>query len=141
MFFLFLHKQLHMKKTVFVLMVVLTAAFLTAMTTSDPLTAKTKSTVSPGASIEIPDSVMQIVRIACMDCHSDNGSAMARGKLNFSKWSSYDSDKQVSKAIKSCEEMGKASMPPKKWRAKKPDQVPTQAQVDLFCRWTKSLSK
>lgn len=130
-----------MKKTIIVLMVVFTAAFLTAMTASGPLTGTTKTTDSQGASIEIPDSVMQIIRTACMDCHSDNGSAMARGKLNFSKWSSYDTGKQINKAIKSCEEMGKASMPPKKWRAKKPDQVPTQAQVDLFCRWTKSLSK
>lgn len=130
-----------MKKTLIIAMVTVTAAFLTAMSASDLINSGTKATSSPAPSIEIPDSVMQIVRTACMDCHSDNGSAMARGKLNFSKWSTYDMNKQINKARKSCEEMGKSSMPPRKWRAKKPELVPTQAQVELFCHWTKGLSK
>jgi hypothetical protein len=66
---------------------------------------------------------------------------MARGKLNFSKWAEYDAEKQKSKAAECCEEMAKGDMPPKKWRTKKPDQVPTQQQMDMFCRWSKTLSK
>jgi hypothetical protein len=94
-----------------------------------------------GGNTNLPDSLLSFIETACMDCHSNDGSAMARGKLNFSKWSEYDSKKQFEKASESCEKLAKGSMPPKKWRSKHPDLIPTQNQVDMFCRWTKTLPR
>jgi hypothetical protein len=94
---------------------------------------------APGT--ELPDSVMKFVQTACMDCHSDDGSGMARGKVNFSKWAGYDAEKQLKKANAICKELTQNDMPPKKWRANNPDNVPTQAQIDMMCRWAKSLQK
>ena len=115
--------------------------FLVSMTSTSSKGDDLKSKAPATEGVAIPDSILQFVRTACMDCHSNDGSSIARGKLNFSKWAEYDADKQKSKAAESCEEMAKGDMPPKKWRAKKPDQVPTQEQIDMFCRWTKTLSK
>jgi hypothetical protein len=66
---------------------------------------------------------------------------MAKGKVNFSKWSTYDAEKQSKKANAICKELTKGDMPPKKWRANNPNDVPTQAEVDMICRWAKSLQK
>lgn len=131
-----------MKKT-FLLTLAAVAGFifLVSMTSTTSSGDDLRKNAPAADGVEIPDSILQFVRTACMDCHSNEGSSIARGKLNFSKWAEYDADKQKSKAAQSCEEMAKGDMPPKKWRAKKPDLVPTQAQMDMFCRWTKTLSK
>ncbi len=94
---------------------------------------------APGT--ELPDSVRKFVQVACMDCHSDDGSSMARGKVNFSKWGTYDADKQIKKANAISKELSKNGMPPKKWRANNPDNIPTPAQIDMMIRWAKSLQK
>lgn len=101
--------------------------------------SKKPSTAGPGT--ELPDSIQKFVQRACMDCHADEGSSMARGKINFSKWATYDAEKQAKKVISMCKELTKSSMPPKKWRAKNSAEVPTQAEVDMICRWAKSLQK
>ena len=101
--------------------------------------SRNNSPAAPGS--ELPDSVMKFVQKTCMDCHADDGSSMARGKVNFSKWSSYDADKQIKKATAICKELTKNSMPPKKWRTNNADNVPTQAQIDMICRWAKGLVK
>jgi hypothetical protein len=88
---------------------------------------------------EIPDSIHQMIETSCMQCHSDDGSAMARGKLNFSKWNTYSVEKKFEKASECCIEMSKGDMPPKKWRTKNPTLIPTQAKIDAFCIWSKSL--
>lgn len=131
-----------MKKLVLLILSAVTGfIFLVSMTSATSNGDGLKKNAAANEGVEIPDSIMQFVRTACMDCHSNEGSSIARGKLNFSKWSEYDAGKQKTKAAESCEEMAKGDMPPKKWRAKKPDQVPTQEQMDMFCRWTKTLSK
>ena len=89
----------------------------------------------------LPDSVMKIVQKACMDCHADDGNFMAKGKINFSSWDKYDSEKQFNKANAMCKELTKSAMPPKKWRTNNPKDIPTQADVDMVCRWAKSLQK
>jgi len=95
----------------------------------------------PEQGAELPDSVMKFVQKACMDCHADDGSSMARGKVNFSKWGTYDADKQAKKANSICRELTKGDMPPKKWRANNPSDVPTQAEADMICRWAKGMQK
>lgn len=97
------------------------------------------SPVAPGT--ELPDSIMKFVQKTCMDCHADDGSSIAKMKVNFSKWSEYDADKQIKKANAICKELTKSSMPPKKWRANNPDNVPTPAQIDMICRWAKGIVK
>lgn len=95
----------------------------------------------PPAGTEIPDSVMKIFRRACMDCHSDDGTSMARGKVNFDKWSAYDAEKQVKKAGQICKQVTKGSMPPKGWRKNNPNDIPTQSEIDLICKWSQNNQK
>lgn len=109
--------------------------------TTEVVEARDCSLTVAAADANLPDSVMQVVRTACMDCHSDDGSAFARGKLNFSKWSEYSEEKRIEKARDICDEMTKNGMPPKKWRNNNPDKIPTQAQTDLICRWASSAGK
>jgi uncharacterized membrane protein len=90
---------------------------------------------------ELPDSVMKVVKKACMDCHADDGNFMAKGKVNFSTWGSYDDQKQMKKAASICKQLTKSSMPPKKWCANNLEAVPTQAEKDVICRWANSLQK
>jgi hypothetical protein len=117
--------------------IVIGMAFTTA---SEPM----RDSALPGQAapgIELSDSVLKFVQKACMDCHSDDGSSTARSKLNFSKWSTYDAEKQVKKANAICREITKNAMPPKKWRANNPDKVPTQAEIDMVCNWVKTIQK
>jgi hypothetical protein len=94
-----------------------------------------------GPGTEMPDSILKIVQRACMDCHSDDGSSMARSKVNFSKWSTYDAEKQMKKSVAMCKELSKAAMPPKKWRANNAEAIPTQAEVEKICAWSKAIQK
>jgi hypothetical protein len=94
---------------------------------------------APGTAL--PDSIKAFVQKTCMDCHADNGSFMAKGKVNFSVWESYDAEKQVNKAKAICKELAKGSMPPGKWCKNNPGAVPTQAQVNMVCHWANSLQK
>ena len=89
----------------------------------------------------MPDSVKNVIQKAYMDCHSNSGSFLAKGKVNFSIWETYDADKQAGKAKAICKELGSGSMPPGKWRKNNPGAVPTQAQVDMICHWANNLLK
>lgn len=87
----------------------------------------------------LPADVMKIVKKSCMSCHADRGNMKARTALNFSKWDSYSEDKQAAKAKKMCGELTKDKMPPKKYREKHPEDVPTKAEVKTICDWSASL--
>ncbi|MEI7499431.1 MAG: heme-binding domain-containing protein [Bacteroidota bacterium] len=100
-----------------------------------------KKYVTGGAEITLPDSVLKFVQKACMDCHADDGSFMAKGKVNFSVWNNYDSEKQIGKAKSISKVLTKGTMPPKKWRTSNPDNVPTQAEVNMISRWANGLQK
>jgi hypothetical protein len=129
-----------MKKTTCTLIVV--SIFIAAGMLFSPRTVTGSMPGAPeGPGMALPDSIQKLVQRACMDCHADDGSAMARGKLNFSKWESYDSEKQAKKANVMAKELTKAAMPPKKWRANNPDNVPTPAETEMVVKWAKSLKK
>ena len=100
-----------------------------------------KKSVAAGPGTPLPDSIHKMVQRACMDCHADDGNFMAKGKINFSSWDKYDSDKQAAKAQAMCKVLTKGSMPQKKWCANNPSDVPTQAEKDMVCRWAVSLKK
>ena len=93
----------------------------------------------PGTTL--PDSILRFVENSCMDCHAADGNSFARHKLNFSVWETYDSTRQAGKAKEICKELSKKSMPPDKWCKNNPDNVPTQANIDMVCRWANSLQK
>ena len=108
----------------------------------NPQTATgSKKTNVAGPGIAMPDSIHKMVQRACMDCHADDGNFMAKGKVNFSVWDKYDSDKQASKAQAICKVLTKGSMPQKKWCVNNPNDVPTQAEKDMVCKWANSLQK
>ena len=98
-----------------------------------------KPLTAPGTAL--PDSVQKMVKRACMDCHTDDGNFMAKGKINFSTWEKYDADKQASKAQAMCKVLTKGSMPQKKWCENNPKDVPTQAEKDMVCKWANGLKK
>jgi len=89
----------------------------------------------------LADSVMKIVKVSCMDCHGDGGGGMACAHVNFSKWSSYKSDKQAGKANDVLKVVQKGDMPPKKYCDKKPAAILTQAQKNTLANWAKALNK
>jgi hypothetical protein len=130
-----------MKKIAFVSILTVTVLFAIVLVLSPGSAAGSKKSNPAGPGTELPDSVLKFVQKACMDCHSNDGSAMARGKVNFSVWSTYDADKQEKKSGVIVKELTKSSMPPKKWKANNPNNVPTQAEIDMVSRWADSLKK
>ena len=87
----------------------------------------------------IPDSVFAVFDKSCINCHSNDGSGMAKGKLNFDKWDSYSGEKMVSKARDISKELEKGAMPPSNFRKNNPDLVPTEADVAIVKAWAGSL--
>ncbi|MCX6307039.1 MAG: heme-binding domain-containing protein [Bacteroidetes bacterium] len=130
-----------MKKIALVSLLATSVLFAVAIVMNPQTASGSKKTNAGGPGTALPDSIHKIVQKACMDCHSDDGNFMAKGKINFSAWEKYDSEKQISKAGAMCKVLTKSSMPPKKWRANNPNDVPTQAEIDMVCKWAKGLQK
>ena len=129
-----------MKKTLLAILAVFMVVALSLL--AKPLVRGSSDIfISGNEGTALPDSIMKIVKVSCMDCHSDYGSMMAKSKLNFSAWESYKVDKQCDKANAACKILTKGSMPPKGFRAKNPNAVPTQAQINTICNWAKALTK
>ncbi|MEI7895967.1 MAG: heme-binding domain-containing protein [bacterium] len=129
-------------KKVALLSLLSVSIIIAAVLVFQPQTAAgSKKSESAGPGTPLPDSIHKMVQRACMDCHADDGNFMAKGKINFSSWDKYDSEKQFSKAQAMCKVLTKGSMPQKKWCANNPNDVPTQAEKEMVCRWAKSLQK
>ncbi len=99
-----------------------------------------KAASGVSATSSIPDDVMAVVKNSCMGCHATGGKGMAMAKVNFSEWDTYPAAKQAKKAEAVCNVLTKGSMPPKSFRASHPEAVPTDAQKDMICKWSKSLA-
>ena len=89
----------------------------------------------------MPDTIRQIFEKSCTDCHSSDGSSMAKSKINFSTWDTYSAEKQAEKAGKICKELKKGAMPPKNFRKNHPELIPDQKEVDAICKWADSFKK
>lgn len=89
----------------------------------------------------IPDSVWAVLEKSCYDCHADDGSGFAKGKLNFDKWSSYAPDKQLNRAQAICNEMKKGSMPPGKYVKTNPAAKPSSLEIQRICNWVANKEK
>jgi len=88
----------------------------------------------------IPDSVMKIIQKSCISCHSKDGNSMAKMHVNFDNWDNYGK-KQSSKAQDMCDMITKGKMPPKSFREKNPNSVPTDKEIKTICAWAGSLKK
>ena len=130
-----------MKKLFFVMIALFAVAVVFSMVVKPSVKASSGIFVSGDESQPLADSIMKIVKVSCMDCHSDGGNGMACAHVNFSKWTSYNAEKQAAKANDVCKIVSKGSMPPKRFCASHPEAVPTQQQVTSLCNWAKSLSK
>jgi hypothetical protein len=106
--------------------------------------AHKKSYPDTGKNIElsvssIPDDVNKVFKNVCMNCHATDGKKLAMARVNFSKWDSYSSAEQAKKAAAICKVLMKGSMPPKSFRKAHPDDIPTEAQIEKICKWSKTL--
>jgi hypothetical protein len=129
-----------MKKNVLISLTTLGVLIL-AFVIFSPRVIGSGKPVAAGPGVALPDSVLKFVQKTCMDCHVSDGNFMAKGKINFTEWETYDAEKQMKKAKDMCKELSKQAMPPGKWRKNNPDKVPTQADIDMVCRWANSLQK
>jgi hypothetical protein len=88
---------------------------------------------------EIPANVMKIADKSCVKCHTEPGDFMALSHLNLSNWDKYSPEKQAAKAKSMCTMVTKDKMPPKKFRANHPDDVPNTAELNTICNWAQSI--
>jgi hypothetical protein len=130
-----------MKKIAVLSLITVSVLFAFLILFNQQTVAGSRKPVPANPGIALPDSIYKFVQRACMDCHADDGNSMARGKVNFSKWDAYDAEKQAKKADAICKELTKSAMPPKKWRTNNPGDVPSKGEVDMVCKWAKSLQK
>ena len=87
----------------------------------------------------IPSEVLKITTKSCGSCHAEPGNFMALPHVNLSKWNSYSPEKQAAKSQAMCDELTKTQMPPKKFRKKHPEAIPTPAEIKMICDWAQSL--
>lgn len=85
--------------------------------------------------IEIPADLDKVFTNSCMPCHSENGKALAKSLLNFSKWDKYGTRTQVKKSRAICKMISKGEMPPAQFVESSPELAVTQAQKESICNW------
>jgi hypothetical protein len=127
-----------MKKIHFILvaMFILTFAIVLAVSPSKAVSQK-KSTQTVNS---IPGDVMAVFNNSCTSCHGEGGNSAAMSLLNFSKWDKYSVSKQAKKASWICNAINNEKMPPSKVREATPERIPTAAQTEIICKWSKSLN-
>jgi hypothetical protein len=126
-----------MKKLIRHALVLASGFFLTVMVISPTgVSAARKAAVGGNP---IPASVMKIAKKSCVNCHAEPGNRMAKTKVNLSQWDTYSPEKQAKKAKDMCNMITKGKMPPKKFREKHPEDVPTPAELKTICEWAESL--
>jgi hypothetical protein len=102
-------------------------------------TAAQSSTKKGIVSKPISPSVMKIAERSCLKCHTEPGNGMALAHLNLSNWDKFSMEKQADKAKDMCKMVSKDKMPPKSFREKNPDGIPTQKEVKTICDWAQSI--
>jgi hypothetical protein len=128
------------KRTHFFLAATVMVSILTASVLSPVNHTVTKST-TPMKTDSIPGDLQLIFNKSCMDCHASGGRHIAMSLLNFSNWDKYKLGKQAKKAGAICYMISKGSMPPKSFREANPEAVPTAAEKDAICKWSKTLKQ
>ncbi len=91
----------------------------------------------PPAGEPVSGDVKEILKSACFDCHSDQGSSKkAKLALNFDSWDDYKVSKRISKLEEICELVEEGKMPPEKYLKSKPDRALSEQQKVQICKWT-----
>ena len=126
-----------MKRPVIITVAVVSIFFFSALIIN-PLTIQSASkggvTGKP-----IPADVMKIADKSCVHCHVEPGDFMAVSHLNLSNWDKYSPEKQAEKASKMCKMVTKDKMPPKGFRSKHPEGVPSSEELKTICNWAASI--
>jgi hypothetical protein len=126
-----------MKKSMSIACVFFSIIFITAMNIN-PLSARaTKNGDNSGNGI--PESVMNIAKKSCVNCHAAPARGMAISMLNLTKWDNWSPEKQAAKARAMCNMVTKGKMPPKKFRAGNPEGVPSKEEIATICEWSQSI--
>jgi hypothetical protein len=126
-------------KRVYSLVAVIAVVSIAAMMLLSPSKASSQAKDAPVKGFAIPDSILAIAKLSCLNCHAEGGKSMAMAHVNLSKWDTYTPDKQISKALDMCKEVTKGAMPPKSFRKDHPEGVPTAKQIQTLCNWAHSL--
>jgi len=88
----------------------------------------------------IPSAVTAILDKSCIGCHSDDGSALAKMHVNFTKWNEYSADELTSTGQDICKILNKGKMPPKKFLKNNPEGKLSEEEKSIICDWTTSLN-
>ena len=127
-----------MKKFLAIAVSVFTIAIIVIMIAMPSQAISPSKSSNPSMTSSIPDSINSIFEKSCFPCHSAPGKGSAMLKLNFDKWETYKPEKKASKANAICKEVTKQGMPPKSFCENNPDKVPSQAEVQVICKWAAS---
>jgi hypothetical protein len=126
-----------MKRSLSIAVAVVCMVFITSLIINH-LTAQA-SPKDSSAGKSIPAGVMKIADKSCVKCHTEPGDFMALSHLNLSNWDKYSLEKQADKAKAMCTMVTKDKMPPKKFRANHPNDVPTTDDLKKICDWAQSI--
>jgi hypothetical protein len=127
-----------MKKTHFILVAAFVLLVVTVLAISPSKAVSQKRTPPKGSAI--PNDVAEILKKSCIGCHNTDGNHMAMSMWNFSEWNNYTAKKQAKKATAMCNAITKGIMPPASVRNANPDKIPTTTQIEIVCKWSKSLN-
>ncbi len=94
----------------------------------------------PQSTKPIPEDLKAVFKTSCMACHSDDGGSMAKSRVNFSRWDSYDLEKQSKKAADISKVVMKGAMPPKSFAKANPGAVLTDIQKEMVYKWSGGLN-
>ena len=132
-----------MKKFLSIIVIFVPGIFLIVLSSSFRPAVKVQQVVVPDPvpGNPLPDSVLKIVKTSCFDCHGSDGDALAKCFLNFGKWESYSSAKQVRKSKKMCKMVTKGKMPKKKFVKENPYKALDQKEIGIICNWSQALAK
>jgi len=133
-----------MKRTVTILIPALLFVFSMAFMPDAEKTVESVGILANTSKLEIPDNIKVILDKSCMGCHNDaSKNQKGKMKLNFDKFNNgkYSTGKQIAKLNGIVKTLEKGKMPPKKFKAKYPDRVPSADEVKLLSDWAKAQAK
>lgn len=108
---------------------------------------------------KVPPDVKQILKSACLDCHSDQTSYKwyhkpapvswmindhivdGKDELNLSEWGQFDIYDKITTLEEICEETKRRTMPLKSYRFVHSDAKLSDEQISILCSWSEILSK
>jgi len=89
----------------------------------------------------VPDNIQPILDKSCLPCHGPDGKGKAKMKWNYEKMKDKKTSKLAGKLSKITSMVEKGKMPPKKFRNKYPDKLPTQDEKKALIYWARGLAK